>query len=35
MIDAVFESGVVVAFIAGAICAFGEKCERADNCIVH
>ena len=27
MIDAVFESGVVVAFIAGAICAFGEKCE--------
>ena len=25
MIDAVI--GVVVAFIAGAICAFGEKCE--------
>ena len=27
LINAVFNAGVVVAFIAGAICAFGEMCE--------
>jgi len=27
VINAVFDAGVVVTFIAGAICAFGEKCE--------
>ena len=31
MTDAVFDAGVT--FIAGAICACGEKCEL--KCIVH
>ena len=27
MIDAVFDAGVICAFVAGAMCACGEKCE--------
>ena len=27
MINAVFVAGVVVPFVAGAVCACGEKCE--------